>query len=255
MYHLFVNLLLREVKDGLGGAWAFVLRDIIYTLIHHINNRLLHPNTHREHAHVQYHTYTSHQTSLCLSDPQAASVWWGFHQKPRSVLRPVDLCVSGGSAVLRRCPRLPPTGHRWDSYGSGDEPARHLTAGKWQGSQFMNVLQAQYEWIVNYGKWRRIVYSRSHALCKTAAEVCLTKVCYDVEKALTSFIIIVHLVFKQTFFKYVNILQFLHPERKTKHLLWNHCRILDFCIQIQGWTGCYLFSNLFNKTVNSVRYL
>ncbi|XP_069003708.1 serine-protein kinase ATM [Embiotoca jacksoni] len=39
MYHLFVGLLLREVKDGLGGAWAFVLRDIIYTLIHHINNR------------------------------------------------------------------------------------------------------------------------------------------------------------------------------------------------------------------------
>ncbi|KAM3874841.1 serine-protein kinase ATM [Diretmus argenteus] len=39
MYHLFVNLLLREVKDGLGGAWAFVLRDIIYTLIHHINGR------------------------------------------------------------------------------------------------------------------------------------------------------------------------------------------------------------------------
>lgn len=41
MYHLFVSLLLREVKDGLGGAWAFVLRDIIYTLIHHINSRLV----------------------------------------------------------------------------------------------------------------------------------------------------------------------------------------------------------------------
>ncbi|XP_022624615.1 serine-protein kinase ATM [Seriola dumerili] len=41
MYHLFVNLLLREVKEGLGGAWAFVLRDIIYTLIHHINGRSL----------------------------------------------------------------------------------------------------------------------------------------------------------------------------------------------------------------------
>uniref|UniRef100_A0A3B3BG46 ATM serine/threonine kinase n=1 Tax=Oryzias melastigma TaxID=30732 RepID=A0A3B3BG46_ORYME len=39
MYHLFVSLLLREVKDGLGGAWAFVLRDVIYTLIHHINSR------------------------------------------------------------------------------------------------------------------------------------------------------------------------------------------------------------------------
>ncbi|XP_072317352.1 LOW QUALITY PROTEIN: serine-protein kinase ATM [Eucyclogobius newberryi] len=39
MYHLFVNLLLKEVKDGLGGAWAFVLRDIIYTLIHHLNSR------------------------------------------------------------------------------------------------------------------------------------------------------------------------------------------------------------------------
>uniref|UniRef100_A0A8D0A1F8 non-specific serine/threonine protein kinase n=1 Tax=Sander lucioperca TaxID=283035 RepID=A0A8D0A1F8_SANLU len=42
MYHLFVSLLLREVKDGLGGAWAFVLRDIIYTLIHHINSRPVH---------------------------------------------------------------------------------------------------------------------------------------------------------------------------------------------------------------------
>uniref|UniRef100_A0A672H729 non-specific serine/threonine protein kinase n=1 Tax=Salarias fasciatus TaxID=181472 RepID=A0A672H729_SALFA len=41
MYRLFVSLLLREVKDGLGGAWAFVLRDIIYTLIHNINSRPL----------------------------------------------------------------------------------------------------------------------------------------------------------------------------------------------------------------------
>ncbi|XP_075055005.1 serine-protein kinase ATM [Mixophyes fleayi] len=39
IYHLFVNLLLVEIKDGLGGAWAFVLRDVIYTLIHHINSR------------------------------------------------------------------------------------------------------------------------------------------------------------------------------------------------------------------------
>ncbi|XP_063807673.1 serine-protein kinase ATM isoform X2 [Pseudophryne corroboree] len=40
IYHLFVNLLLVEIKDGLGGAWAFVLRDVIYTLIHHINSRV-----------------------------------------------------------------------------------------------------------------------------------------------------------------------------------------------------------------------
>uniref|UniRef100_A0A663EF73 ATM serine/threonine kinase n=1 Tax=Aquila chrysaetos chrysaetos TaxID=223781 RepID=A0A663EF73_AQUCH len=40
IYHLFVSLLLKEIKDGLGGAWAFVLRDVIYTLIHHINGRL-----------------------------------------------------------------------------------------------------------------------------------------------------------------------------------------------------------------------
>ncbi|XP_053871494.1 serine-protein kinase ATM isoform X1 [Malaclemys terrapin pileata] len=39
IYYLFVNLLLKEIKDGLGGAWAFVLRDIIYTLIHYINSR------------------------------------------------------------------------------------------------------------------------------------------------------------------------------------------------------------------------
>lgn len=39
VYHLFVQLLLEEVKDGLGGAWAFVLRDVIYTLIHHLNSR------------------------------------------------------------------------------------------------------------------------------------------------------------------------------------------------------------------------
>uniref|UniRef100_A0A663LSX9 non-specific serine/threonine protein kinase n=1 Tax=Athene cunicularia TaxID=194338 RepID=A0A663LSX9_ATHCN len=38
IYHLFVSLLLKEIKDGLGGAWAFVLRDVIYTLIHHINS-------------------------------------------------------------------------------------------------------------------------------------------------------------------------------------------------------------------------
>ncbi|XP_053166934.1 serine-protein kinase ATM [Hemicordylus capensis] len=39
IYHFFVNLLLKEIKDGLGGAWAFVLRDVIYTMIHHISNK------------------------------------------------------------------------------------------------------------------------------------------------------------------------------------------------------------------------
>ncbi|XP_076969163.1 serine-protein kinase ATM isoform X2 [Tamandua tetradactyla] len=39
IYHLFVSLLLKEIKSGLGGAWAFVLRDVIYTLIHYINKR------------------------------------------------------------------------------------------------------------------------------------------------------------------------------------------------------------------------
>ncbi|XP_053449896.1 serine-protein kinase ATM isoform X2 [Nycticebus coucang] len=39
IYHLFVSLLLKDIKTGLGGAWAFVLRDVIYTLIHYINKR------------------------------------------------------------------------------------------------------------------------------------------------------------------------------------------------------------------------
>ncbi|XP_075858601.1 serine-protein kinase ATM isoform X1 [Microcebus murinus] len=39
IYHLFVSLLLKDLKSGLGGAWAFVLRDVIYTLIHYINKR------------------------------------------------------------------------------------------------------------------------------------------------------------------------------------------------------------------------
>ncbi|KAK2495794.1 hypothetical protein MC885_002133, partial [Smutsia gigantea] len=39
IYHLFVSLLLKDIKSGLGGAWAFVLRDVIYTLIHTINKR------------------------------------------------------------------------------------------------------------------------------------------------------------------------------------------------------------------------
>ncbi|XP_045153674.1 serine-protein kinase ATM [Echinops telfairi] len=42
IYHLFVSLLLKEIKSGLGGAWAFVLRDVIYTLIHYINKRPSH---------------------------------------------------------------------------------------------------------------------------------------------------------------------------------------------------------------------
>ncbi|XP_066475514.1 serine-protein kinase ATM [Tiliqua scincoides] len=39
IYHFFVNLLLEEIKNGLGGAWAFVLRDVIYTVIHHISSK------------------------------------------------------------------------------------------------------------------------------------------------------------------------------------------------------------------------
>ncbi|CAF87675.1 unnamed protein product, partial [Tetraodon nigroviridis] len=44
VYHLFVSLLLAEVEDGLGGAWAFVLRDVVYTLVHHINSSPLRPD-------------------------------------------------------------------------------------------------------------------------------------------------------------------------------------------------------------------
>ncbi|XP_037122890.1 serine-protein kinase ATM [Syngnathus acus] len=62
MYHLFVNLLLKEVKDGLGGAWAFVLRDIIYTLIHYINSWLVHADTHRP---VPCDEVSSRSLSLC----------------------------------------------------------------------------------------------------------------------------------------------------------------------------------------------
>ncbi|XP_053564522.1 serine-protein kinase ATM [Bombina bombina] len=39
IYQLFVNLVLLEIKEGLGGAWAFVLRDVIYTIIHYLNSR------------------------------------------------------------------------------------------------------------------------------------------------------------------------------------------------------------------------
>ncbi|XP_029063541.1 serine-protein kinase ATM isoform X3 [Monodon monoceros] len=42
IYHLFVSLLMDDIKSGLGGAWAFVLRDVIYTLIHYINQRPSH---------------------------------------------------------------------------------------------------------------------------------------------------------------------------------------------------------------------
>ncbi|MBZ3884274.1 Serine-protein kinase ATM [Sciurus carolinensis] len=42
IYHLFVSLLLKDIKSGLGGAWAFVLRDVIYTLIHYVNKRPSH---------------------------------------------------------------------------------------------------------------------------------------------------------------------------------------------------------------------
>uniref|UniRef100_A0A8C6X9A1 Uncharacterized protein n=1 Tax=Naja naja TaxID=35670 RepID=A0A8C6X9A1_NAJNA len=40
IYHFFVNLLLKEIKGGLGGARAFVLRDVIYSMIHHISTTL-----------------------------------------------------------------------------------------------------------------------------------------------------------------------------------------------------------------------
>ncbi|XP_035241866.1 serine-protein kinase ATM [Anguilla anguilla] len=55
VYRLFVGLLLREVKEGLGGAWAFVLRDVVYTLIHHING-----------SPAQLDEVTTRSLSLCL---------------------------------------------------------------------------------------------------------------------------------------------------------------------------------------------
>ncbi|MEQ2163966.1 hypothetical protein GOODEAATRI_001659, partial [Goodea atripinnis] len=62
MYHLFVSLLLREVKDGLGGALDFVLRDIIYTLIHHVNSSFMYPLNHRP---LQCDEVSNRSLSLC----------------------------------------------------------------------------------------------------------------------------------------------------------------------------------------------
>jgi ataxia telangiectasia mutated family protein len=33
-YQMFVELLMKEFSEQLGGNWAFVLRDVIYTLVH-----------------------------------------------------------------------------------------------------------------------------------------------------------------------------------------------------------------------------
>ena len=66
MYHLFVSLLLREVKEGLGGAWAFVLRDIIYTLIHHINSRLVPTLAWKLRLYSVYHQKNKHKLNHCV---------------------------------------------------------------------------------------------------------------------------------------------------------------------------------------------
>ena len=36
MYRLFVRLLLKEFDTSVGGSWAYVLREVIYTLINNI---------------------------------------------------------------------------------------------------------------------------------------------------------------------------------------------------------------------------
>ena len=38
MYELFVTLLLKEFHEQLGGSWAFVLRDVIHTLLHNVTS-------------------------------------------------------------------------------------------------------------------------------------------------------------------------------------------------------------------------
>lgn len=38
MYRLFVVLLLQDLNEGLAGTWAFVVRDIVYTLIRTISH-------------------------------------------------------------------------------------------------------------------------------------------------------------------------------------------------------------------------
>ncbi|KAK7810840.1 LOW QUALITY PROTEIN: hypothetical protein U0070_020005 [Myodes glareolus] len=56
IYQLFVSLLLKDIKSSLGGAWAFVLRDVIYTLIHYINKRPSH-----------FTDVSKHSFSLCCN--------------------------------------------------------------------------------------------------------------------------------------------------------------------------------------------
>lgn len=38
MYRLFVLLLLQDLKQGLAGTWAYVVRDIVYTLLRTISS-------------------------------------------------------------------------------------------------------------------------------------------------------------------------------------------------------------------------
>lgn len=78
MYHLFVNLLLAEVKDGLGGAWAFVLRDIIYTLIHHINRCAAYR--------CGLGSPPPRNPPMSVSSPQSAALRRGLQQKHLAVL-------------------------------------------------------------------------------------------------------------------------------------------------------------------------
>lgn len=38
MYRLFVLLLLKELRQGLGNTWAFFIRDVIYSLLRIISD-------------------------------------------------------------------------------------------------------------------------------------------------------------------------------------------------------------------------
>lgn len=97
MYHLFVHLLLAEVKDGLGGAWAFALRDIIYTLIHHINRCASMQAWSHSPPPYPEPTHDPAHVCLLLSPPRSDEV------SNRSVWLCCDLLTSVCRAALQFC--------------------------------------------------------------------------------------------------------------------------------------------------------
>ena len=113
MYQLFTRLLLREFHNQLGGAWAFVMRDIIFRLLHLVKE----VRNMKRYASIMLLLL---QVDVIISSPEPKSI-----VRPFTMLKDLQNCLANQSQIS--CGASLGRGNEslFAASGSHDQDGRH----------------------------------------------------------------------------------------------------------------------------------